>query len=66
MGPEQLLKQDDGTFAMRSKARSHVAFTIEGDAATSMNVDPSDFGAPLSGARVGPGDPATFHHQLQQ
>jgi hypothetical protein len=28
-----------------------------------MKIEPSPFGAPLSGARVGPGDPATFHKQ---
>jgi hypothetical protein len=26
-----------------------------------MKIDPSPFGVPLSGARVGPGDPQTFH-----
>ena len=66
MGPEQLLKQDDGTFGMRSKPRSHISFTLRDTTATGMKIDPSDFGAPLSGDRVGPGDPATFHRQLQE
>jgi CubicO group peptidase (beta-lactamase class C family) len=60
-GPERLMKQADGGFAMRSAPRSHVTFVVQNGHAVSMKLDPSDFGTPLSGKRVGPGDPATFH-----
>jgi Beta-lactamase len=64
-GPERLLKQSDGSFAMRSKPRSRVSFVTQDGTAASMKLDPSDFGVALSGGRVGAGDPQTFHHQLQ-
>jgi D-alanyl-D-alanine carboxypeptidase len=64
-GPEQLLKQQDGSFAARSKPKSRVSFVAQGRTAASMKMDPSDFGVPLSGERVGAGDPQTFHRQLQ-
>ncbi len=64
-GPMRLLKQDGGSFAMRSKPRSRVSFVVKNGAATSMEIDPSDFGVPLSGERIGAGDPRTFHLQLQ-
>jgi len=62
-GPERLLKQEDGTFAIRS-ARTHISFGIEGDHAVSMKMD-SQGGLPLAGNRVGDGDPQTFHQQLR-
>jgi D-alanyl-D-alanine carboxypeptidase len=62
---ERLLKQDDGSFAMRSSPRSHISFVIVNNHATSMKMDPSSLGVPLSGANIGSPDPATFHHQLQ-
>jgi D-alanyl-D-alanine carboxypeptidase len=64
-GPERLLKQADGSFAMRSEPTSHITFALKNGRATSMKIEPSPFGAPLSGDRVGPGDPATFHRQLR-
>jgi hypothetical protein len=64
-GPERLLKQEDGSFAMRSKPRSRVIFAAQESNAASMKIDPSDFGVALSGERVGAGDPQTFHRQLQ-
>jgi D-alanyl-D-alanine carboxypeptidase len=64
-GPERLLKQDDNSFAMRSKPRSRISFAVKDAAAARMKMDPSDFGVALSGERVGGGDPQTFHHQLQ-
>ena len=64
-GPEQLLKQEDGTFAMRSKPNSRFSFALHDGSAASMKMDPSEYGVPLSGERVGPGDPITFHRQLQ-
>lgn len=64
-GPERLLKQADGSFAMRTQTRSHVTFVVQGSVASSMKMDPSGFGVALSGERVGDGDPPTFHKQLQ-
>jgi len=64
-GPERLLKQDDGSFAMRMKPRSRVFFVLQGSIAASMKMNPSDFGVALSGERVDAGDPQTFHRQLQ-
>jgi hypothetical protein len=64
--PERLFKQEDGSFAMRtlnSPLRGHVTFVIKDGRATSMTIGESGFGAPLSGARVGDGDPRTFHMQ---
>lgn len=63
-GPERLLKQDDGSFAMRSSARVRVSFVLENDRASGMKMD-SQGGLPLAGSRVGDGDPQTFHRQLQ-
>jgi CubicO group peptidase (beta-lactamase class C family) len=60
-GPQRLLKQADGSFAMRSAPEGHVTFVVQNGHAVTMKVDPSGFGTPLSGKRVGPGDPATFH-----
>jgi len=64
-GPERLLKQEDGTFAMRSKPKDRVSFVAKGGTVASMKMDPSDYGVALSGERVGAGDPQTFHKQLQ-
>jgi CubicO group peptidase (beta-lactamase class C family) len=52
--PERLLKQPDGSFALRSDPTTRVTL-----AARRLTVE-TGLG-PLSGARVGPGDPATFH-----
>jgi CubicO group peptidase (beta-lactamase class C family) len=62
-GPERLLKQPDGGFAMRSEPGSHITFVIQNGHAASMKVEPSPFGVPLSGERVGPGDPQSFHRE---
>lgn len=64
-GPERLLKQADGSFAIRSEPASHISFTLKAGRAAAMKIEPSPFGAPLSGDRVGPGDPQTFHRQLR-
>jgi D-alanyl-D-alanine carboxypeptidase len=64
-GPERLRKQEDGSFRTRSRPRSRVSFVVEAGVAASMKMDPSDFGVGLSGARVGSGDPQTFHRQLR-
>jgi D-alanyl-D-alanine carboxypeptidase len=57
-GAERLLKQDDGSFAMRSSARTRI--WIENGR---MRMDPPN-GLPLAGDRAGDGDPKTFHRQL--
>jgi D-alanyl-D-alanine carboxypeptidase len=64
-GPERLLKQADGGFAVRSEPQGRITFVIQGGHAVRMKMDPSAFGAPLSGERVGPGDPQTFHRELK-
>src|SRR5262249_32052537 len=63
-GAERLLKQDDGTFAMRSAPRTHVTFARSGAHASGMRME-SLGGLPRAGDRVGAGDPATFHAQLR-
>ncbi len=62
-GPERLLKQRDGTFARRSAPRAAVTIVVEGGTAKTLKIDSASL--PLSGRRVGPGDPATFHAQLK-
>jgi hypothetical protein len=61
--PERLLKQEDGSFAIRSSPPAHITFVVQNDHATEMKMDSQDFGVPLSGDRVGDGDPRTFHQQ---
>jgi D-alanyl-D-alanine carboxypeptidase len=63
-GPERLLKQEDGSFSLRTSPKSHVSFVLQNDRATAMKIDSPGF--PLAGDRVGEGDPATFHMQLRQ
>ncbi len=62
-GPERLLKQDDGSFAMRSAPESHISFAMKDMHTSLMKIDSPDF--PLVGERVGDGDPRTFHRQLR-
>jgi D-alanyl-D-alanine carboxypeptidase len=62
-GPERLLKQQDGTFSLRSSPNSHVSFVMQNDRAAVMKMDSPEF--PLAGDRVGDADPATFHMQLR-
>jgi D-alanyl-D-alanine carboxypeptidase len=62
-GPERLLKQEDGSFSLRSSPKSRVSFVLRNDRATAMKMDSPDF--PLAGDRVGDADPATFHAQLR-
>jgi D-alanyl-D-alanine carboxypeptidase len=59
-GPERLLKQDDGSFAIRSSS-AHISFVVQNGHAASMKLDSPAF--PLVGERVGDGDPGTFHGQ---
>jgi len=62
--PERLLKQEDGSFAIRSSARTRISFVMRVDRAAGMKMS-SQGGLPLSGDRVGDGDPRTFHQQLK-
>lgn len=62
-GPERLLKQEDGSFSLRSSPESHVSFVLQNDHATGMKIDSPAL--PLAGDRVGDADPATFHAQLR-
>ena len=62
-GPERLLKQDDGSFAMRSSPASHISFVMQNGHAVTIKLDSPGF--PLAGERVGDGDPGTFHGQLK-
>jgi len=62
-GPERLLKQEDGSFSLRSSPNSRVSFVMQNDRATAMKMDSPDF--PLAGDRVGDATPATFHAQLR-
>ncbi len=61
--PERLLKQEDGSFALRSSPAAHISFTMQSDRATALKMDAQGFGVPLSGDRIGDGDPKTFHRQ---
>jgi hypothetical protein len=63
--PRRLLKQADGTFATRSAPNDRISFTVSDDRVTGMRMDSHAYGVPLSGDRVGDGDPRTFHNQLQ-
>ena len=62
-GPERLLKQDDGSFGMRSSPAAHISFAVQNGHAATMKLDSPGF--PLVGERVGDGDPGTFHGQLK-
>jgi D-alanyl-D-alanine carboxypeptidase len=59
--PERLLKQGDGSFAMRSEPASHITFVIRAGHAASLKMDPSPLGNAFVGDRIGGGDPRTFH-----
>jgi hypothetical protein len=62
-GAERLLRQEDGTYAMRSSPRTRVSFDMKADHPVTMKME-SQAGLPLAGDRVGDPDPQTFHHQL--
>jgi CubicO group peptidase (beta-lactamase class C family) len=61
--PERLLKQPDGSFAARTAPDSHFAFVLQNGRAATLKIDPSPFGVPMAGERVGPGDAQTFHRE---
>lgn len=60
--PERLLKQEDGSFAMKSEPGNHIVFTLQNNRAAGVKMQ--SFGVPLSGDRIGDGDASTFHRQL--
>jgi len=62
-GPQQLFKQKDGTFVRRSAPQSKVTILVKDGRAATLSIGSASL--PLSGSRVGPGDPATFHAQLR-
>jgi D-alanyl-D-alanine carboxypeptidase len=51
-GAERLLKQADGSFAMRSSPRVKIAFVMRDGHATGMTMDTEGGGRPLAGDRV--------------
>ena len=59
-GPERLLKQADGSFAVRSAPATRITFVLEHGRATVMRMDSKGLGVPLSGDRVGDGGARTF------
>jgi D-alanyl-D-alanine carboxypeptidase len=61
--PERIFKQEDGSFATRSSPRNRITFSLQAGQATGMKLTAQ--GLPVSGDRVGDGDPKTFHRQLQ-
>jgi len=63
-GAERLLKQEDGSFAMRSAARAHVSFVMKDGRVARLMIEPIG-GLNLAGDRVGDGDPQTFHQQIK-
>jgi D-alanyl-D-alanine carboxypeptidase len=57
--PERLLKQHDGSFAIRSQPQGPVTFVMHGQDALTLRLSNSEL--TLAGERVGPADPQTFH-----
>jgi D-alanyl-D-alanine carboxypeptidase len=57
--PERLLKQHDGSFAIRSQPQGPVTFVMHGQNAPTLRLSNSEL--TLAGERVGPADPQTFH-----
>ncbi len=61
--PERLLKQEDGRFALPSSSAARISFVVQNGHAVTMKMESPGF--PLTGDRVGDGDPRTFHQQLR-
>jgi CubicO group peptidase (beta-lactamase class C family) len=57
--PERLLRQKDGSFAIRSWPQAPVTFVPHDQNALTLHLTNS--GLALAGERVGPADPQTFH-----
>ena len=60
--PERLLKQGDGTFAMRSAPHHSISFNLQDRHATVLRIDQGN-DLILAGQRIGSGDAQTFHRQ---
>jgi hypothetical protein len=56
---EFLLRQKNGSFAMRSRPQAPVTFVPHDQNALTLHLTNS--GLTLAGERVGPADPQTFH-----
>ncbi|HEX3153730.1 MAG TPA: hypothetical protein VHV32_03850 [Candidatus Angelobacter sp.] len=61
--PERLLKQNDGSSAMRSSPAAHISFVMWNGHATTMKLDSPGF--PLAGVRIRNGDVKTFRAQTR-
>ena len=59
--PERLLKQNDGSFAMRSSPQAPVTFVLRGEDGCTLQLNKG--GLKLAGERVGAPDPQTFHNR---
>jgi CubicO group peptidase (beta-lactamase class C family) len=57
--PERLMKQNNGSFAIRSSPQAPVTFVMHDHNALTLHLTNS--GLTLAGERVGPADPQTFH-----
>jgi len=64
-GAERLLKQVDGSFAMRSSPGTHIAFVMHGDRASGITMDSEGGGRPLAGDRVGGAEVRIFQPRQQ-
>jgi D-alanyl-D-alanine carboxypeptidase len=60
-GAERLLKQADGSFAMRSAPGTRIAFVMESGRVARLTIDGA--GRPLAGDRIGAADPHTFQRR---
>lgn len=62
-GAERLLKQADGSFAIRSSPSMRIAFVLQGDRATGITMDSEGGGRPLAGDRIGGAEPQAFQQR---
>ena len=62
-GAERLLKQPDGSFAMRSSPSMRISFVMQNDRATGITMDSEGGGRPLAGDRIGGADPQALQRR---
>ena len=60
-GAERLLKQQDGSFGMRSAPGTVISFLTQEGRTTGLKIDPPGSGPSAAGDRIGEGDVQTFH-----